>query len=205
MVQFCSVTWCRLALLISGLLFSLPPARAAAVVIEGDTPQKSITVTIQGASLASVVRELSEKYGFDVQGLDSIKTATLSATLSGSLRSILETLLRSCNYMLVRSTDHKSGIERVTIVNCAQLSAPSAGSAQDHPFDTLQHEPSELDQFVAPSVPQIAPQITSEATVSTNARFKAAQEKAKASGVHTLSHKDIEGLTSEQIKELRGY
>jgi hypothetical protein len=37
------------------------------------------------------------------------------------------------------------------------------------------------------------------------AKFKTAQEKAKLRGVHTLTQEDIEGLSSEQIKELRGY
>ena len=36
-------------------------------------------------------------------------------------------------------------------------------------------------------------------------RFKAAQAKAKLSGVHTLTQKDIDGLSLEQIKQLRGY
>ena len=36
-------------------------------------------------------------------------------------------------------------------------------------------------------------------------RFKAAQAKAKLGGVHTLTQKDIEGLSLEQIKQLRGY
>ncbi|MGB3037177.1 MAG: hypothetical protein WBB72_07335, partial [Methyloceanibacter sp.] len=35
--------------------------------------------------------------------------------------------------------------------------------------------------------------------------FKAAQAKAKLGGVHTLTQKDIEGLSLEQIKQLRGY
>ena len=37
------------------------------------------------------------------------------------------------------------------------------------------------------------------------AKFKAAQAKAKLSGVHTLTQKDIDGLSLEQIKQLRGY
>ena len=37
------------------------------------------------------------------------------------------------------------------------------------------------------------------------ASFKAAQAKAKLSGVHTLTQKDIDGLSLEQIKQLRGY
>ena len=36
-------------------------------------------------------------------------------------------------------------------------------------------------------------------------KFKAAQAKAKLGGVHTLTQKDIDGLSLEQIKELRGY
>ncbi|MGA8434622.1 MAG: hypothetical protein WBE89_12975 [Methyloceanibacter sp.] len=36
-------------------------------------------------------------------------------------------------------------------------------------------------------------------------KFKAAQAKAKRDGVQTLTQKDIEGLSYEQIKQLRGY
>jgi len=39
----------------------------------------------------------------------------------------------------------------------------------------------------------------------TEVKFKAAQAKAKRDGVDTLTKKDIEGLSSEQIKQLRGY
>ena len=36
-------------------------------------------------------------------------------------------------------------------------------------------------------------------------KFEAAQAKAKLGGVHTLTRKDIDGLSLEQIKQLRGY
>jgi|SRR6476620_63824 hypothetical protein len=36
-------------------------------------------------------------------------------------------------------------------------------------------------------------------------KFKAAQAKAKRDGVETLTQKDIEGLSLDQIKQLRGY
>ena len=39
----------------------------------------------------------------------------------------------------------------------------------------------------------------------TEAKFKAAEAKAKRDGVETLTQKDIEGLSLEQIKQLRGY
>jgi hypothetical protein len=38
-----------------------------------------------------------------------------------------------------------------------------------------------------------------------DAKFNAAQEKARVNGVQTLNQKDIEGLSLEQIKQLRGY
>jgi hypothetical protein len=41
--------------------------------------------------------------------------------------------------------------------------------------------------------------------VSPEAKLRAAQEKAKISGVHTLTQEDIDGLSYEQIKQLRGY
>ena len=36
-------------------------------------------------------------------------------------------------------------------------------------------------------------------------KFQAAQAKARRDGVETLTQKDIEGLSLEQIKQLRGY
>ena len=37
------------------------------------------------------------------------------------------------------------------------------------------------------------------------ARFKAAQAKAKRAGVDALTQADIEGLSSQQLKQIRGY
>ena len=37
------------------------------------------------------------------------------------------------------------------------------------------------------------------------AKFKAAEAKAKREGVDSLTREDIDGLTPEQLKELRGY
>ena len=56
-----------------------------------------------------------------------------------------------------------------------------------------------------------APTKTAKATPQTNAaqksdvRFRAAQAKAKRDGVQNLTQKDIEGLSHEQLKQLRGY
>ena len=39
----------------------------------------------------------------------------------------------------------------------------------------------------------------------TEAKFKTAQAKAQKNGVETLTQEDIDGLSIEQIKQLRGY
>jgi hypothetical protein len=143
-----------LAVFVSSLLLSSQPVHAAAITVEGDAPLKSITVTIEGATLKNIVGELSQKYGFEVQGLDDMtSTDTLLASLSGSLRSVLESLLRNCNYMLVSSAENKSGIERVVITNCTQTAAPSPGRTNEQSSDTLQQQildTARLDQLVAP-------------------------------------------------------
>ena len=41
--------------------------------------------------------------------------------------------------------------------------------------------------------------------VGAESKFKAAQAKAKKLGLHELTREDIDGLSSEQIKQLRGY
>jgi hypothetical protein len=46
---------------------------------------------------------------------------------------------------------------------------------------------------------------TSGAKPDPQAKFKAAQAKAAKVGVENLTKEDIEGLTLEQIKDLRGY
>jgi hypothetical protein len=46
---------------------------------------------------------------------------------------------------------------------------------------------------------------TGEVGQNAEVRFKAAEAKAKKLGVHNLTQEDIEGLTYDQIKELRGY
>jgi hypothetical protein len=47
--------------------------------------------------------------------------------------------------------------------------------------------------------------IAGSAPQDVDAKFKAAQRKAEIGGVHTLTQKDIEGLSSEQLRQLRGY
>ena len=54
--------------------------------------------------------------------------------------------------------------------------------------------------------PRVSPSEQSGAVgQDAEAKFKAAEIKAKLGGVHTLTKEDIDGLSPEQIKELRGY
>ena len=54
------------------------------------------------------------------------------------------------------------------------------------------------------SVPPLPPRKPT-AELETDAKFRAAEAKAKREGVHSLTSEDIEGLSDEQIKQLRGY
>lgn len=53
------------------------------------------------------------------------------------------------------------------------------------------------------AVKKEAPKVA--AVQKSDAKFKAAQAKAKRDGVHTLTQKDIEGLSVAQLKQIRGY
>src|SRR5690606_28453182 len=98
---------------------------AGSVEVEGDKARETITVTIADAKLDAVIENLRQRYGFEVYGLE--KTAVgeaLTATLSGSLQSVLERLLRNWNHMIVRSPDNDSGIAKVMILNANYGTAP---------------------------------------------------------------------------------
>jgi hypothetical protein len=70
-------------------------------------------------------------------------------------------------------------------------------------------EPTKLTAVKPPPLPPKKPSQSPSASLHPpappEAKFRAAQEKAKLSGVHTLTQEDIDGLSPEQIKELRGY
>jgi hypothetical protein len=72
-----------------------------------------------------VLEELRKRYGFEVSGLENAKQGEgLSATMSGSLQSVIERLLRNWNHMIVRSADNNSGITKVMILNATYGAAP---------------------------------------------------------------------------------
>jgi hypothetical protein len=109
------LVWTALAI---GCLFSQSILHAAPITVTGDRPQQRITITIENATIDTVLGDLSKKYGFEVAGLENVeKGETLSGSMSGSLPGILERLLRNWNHMIVRSRDSESGVAKVMILN----------------------------------------------------------------------------------------
>jgi hypothetical protein len=73
--------------------------------------------------------------------------------------------------------------------------------AKTHPRATADNK---QPRSAAPTkIAKVAPQ--TNGAQKAEAKFKAAQAKAKRDGVQNLTQKDIEGLSYEQIKRLRGY
>ncbi len=74
-----------------------------------------------------MLEDLRKRYGFEVLGLENAtRGEALSATMTGSLQSVIERLLRNWNHMIVRSPDNKSGIAKVMILNATYGAAPRA-------------------------------------------------------------------------------
>ena len=65
-------------------------------------------------------------------------------------------------------------------------------------------EPTKVSLLKPPPLPVRKPQQGPGVVGEEAAKFKAAQERAAKVGVENLTKKDIDGLSYEQIKELRG-
>lgn len=117
----------RIPLTLIALFFAWQtPALATNVTVSGGSPRSDITVTIEDATVDLVLEDLRRKYGFEVGGLENARDGdALSATMSGSLQSILERLLRNWNHLIVRSPDNESGIAKVMILDSVYGSTQS--------------------------------------------------------------------------------
>jgi hypothetical protein len=69
----------------------------------------------------------------------------------------------------------------------------------------LAHIKSPATDAESPPPPSEQTRDSREHAVEPEGKFMAAQEKAKRKGVHTLTSANIEGLSDEQIKQLRDY
>jgi hypothetical protein len=139
----------RLGCMVVMISCLLSPAalQAAAVSVSGDSPRQNITVTIEDARVDAVLEDLRKRYGFEVLGLENAtRSDAVSATMTGSLQSVIERLLRNWNHMIVRSPDNVSGIAKVMILNAkygagplhrGQGSASGSGGANDKLLQAL--------------------------------------------------------------------
>jgi hypothetical protein len=84
---------------------------------------------------------------------------------------------------------------------------PRAYGERAYPRQRAVPPPSAHRQAPAPSRAKTARKEAPTRTLAqkSDAKFKAAQAKAKRDGVHTLTQKDIEGLSVAQLKQIRGY
>lgn len=105
----------------------LPPAAcAASVVVSGDDPKGAVTVVAEDSTVDEILRELAQKYGFQIKGTGNGAGDTLSIKLSGSLYEVVARLLRNRNVMIVRSAGNASGIEKLTIIDANYGASPTA-------------------------------------------------------------------------------
>lgn len=114
---------------VAAFLLWQTPLHAASIVIDGDDPRRSITVTIDSATVDLVLKDLQAKYGFDVGGLQNAnKGEPISATISGDLHGVLARLLRNWNYLIVRSPKSGSQIAKVVIIDGNYGANPAKGA-----------------------------------------------------------------------------
>jgi hypothetical protein len=96
-----------------------------------------------------------------------------------------------------------------TVGNCAVVDAKPANGLKiigdKSGYASLEAANQALKDSKAKCKDMVEAGIAGPAPQDADAKFKAAQEKAEIGGVHTLTQKDIEGLSSEQLKQLRGY
>ena len=110
----------RWAIFAFGCVLMLPALHAEPLKIDGDSPRKRITVTMENAKISSILKGFSEAYGFEINGIENTQQGDpISASMTGSLKDILKRLLRNRNHLIIYSSDSTSGIEKVVILDSA--------------------------------------------------------------------------------------
>src|SRR5262245_29370454 len=80
----------------------------------------------------------------------------------------------------------------------SKVPEPTEGTSAEPPPPPPQKKPEQ------PPMNASVPSNEGSKTAEQEAKFKAAQAKAKREGVDSLTREDIEGLTPDQLKEIRG-
>lgn len=113
------------------LLFQ-SPLLAGSVSIIGEAQGDRLAITVENASVGDVLQRLGERFGFKVQGLRKAKSGgEFSATLTGTLRTILVRLLRNRNHMIEQSFEIDAAILRVVILDSKPGPATSPAVARE--------------------------------------------------------------------------
>ena len=111
-------------------LFPHTLAFAAGVTVNADSSGTNISLVIDNATVELALENLSDKYGFRIIGLENTPNAApFSATMTGSLQSVLSRLLRNRNYLIVRSSDNANRIVEIKILDSAYGAAPRNASS----------------------------------------------------------------------------
>ena len=110
-----SLRWTILAL---SFFLMLPALHAEPLKIDGDSPRKRISVTIEDAKIDAILKGFSEVYGFEIKGIENTQQGDpISLSMTGSLEDILKRLLRNRNHLIVYSPDSTSGVKQVVILD----------------------------------------------------------------------------------------
>jgi hypothetical protein len=122
------------------LLIGCASASAGSVTIERATPNPTIVVTADGATLDEILNTLAERTAFDLERVGEITLArTVTHTYNGTTRQILDQVLNNENYVIVTSSP-AGNISRVVLyghqsrasqapTNAAPAVAPKAPAA----------------------------------------------------------------------------
>lgn len=121
---------CRIALMLLLLQGSMSSGSLAAVAIKGNDASR-IQIDISDAPVVTILEDLRERFGFELEGTDRVKTQdVLSLRLRGSLKEVLGRLLKNWNYVIV-SSESGEGVERVVILNDSHGAAPRTSPKAD--------------------------------------------------------------------------
>lgn len=102
--------------------------------------------------------------------------------------------------LLVLLVSLEACASRKQAVYAEMYSAAPLSYSEDSTMETEYWQPSRVESQSRPSSENAAPE------TEAHAKFEAARAKAdRLGGVHHLTQADIEGLSYEQIQQLRGY
>lgn len=93
-------------------------SHAGTINVDGSEFGRTVRVVAADASISSVLQDLSEKFGFSVEGLEHADAkSAITGKLEGSLESVLKRVLRNQNFIVVHAHGKAGGITRVRLLS----------------------------------------------------------------------------------------